>query len=176
MKGCILSLILCAIISAFGDQTLVRASAVSQDITFSIPTRLIDNLRGSEKTGHDIIRQDFARALALFGDSDPAESPFLPPGAPDASNMDAGVRPTLILNGVYLLIIFQLFGVIMDIQIGNGNYTILIDSGSSNSWIGSNRSHPYLPSDQSRDIGKDFNVTYGSGNVTGSLCKKSFEN
>lgn len=71
-----------------------------------------------------------------------------------------------------LLIRFQLAAITMNIQIGKGNYTVIMDSGSSSSWIGADPSHPYLPSDQSRDIGQDFNVTYGTGNVTGHLCKK----
>lgn len=61
----------------------------------------------------------------------------------------------------------------MDVQVGDGFYTLFIDTGSSNTWVGANTSNPYRPSKLSRDTGQDVNVTYGSGNFTGHQCKKN---
>lgn len=126
----------------------ISPTASRKDAVLSIPSRQVVNIRGSGRTGHHIVQQDVARFRALLGLNEPAESTSLPP-----NHTNGGA-----------------FGVAMDVQIGDGNYTILVDSGSSNTWIGANRvSNPYHPSDQSRDLGRNFNISYGSGNVTGSL-------
>ncbi|KAG2120230.1 acid protease [Suillus clintonianus] len=44
-------------------------------------------------------------------------------------------------------------------------YTLLVDTGSSNTWIGANKA--YEPTSTSQDTGGQFSVTYGSGSVSG---------
>ncbi|EKM51358.1 uncharacterized protein PHACADRAFT_178003 [Phanerochaete carnosa HHB-10118-sp] len=45
-------------------------------------------------------------------------------------------------------------------------YTLLIDSGSSNTWVGANKS--YTPTSSSHNTGKSVGVTYGSGRFSGT--------
>ncbi|KAG1748580.1 acid protease [Suillus lakei] len=60
-------------------------------------------------------------------------------------------------------------GVTYTMQVGVGNpatqYTLLIDTGSSNTWIGANL--PYNPTSSSNDTGNTINVSYGSGTMSG---------
>jgi len=60
-------------------------------------------------------------------------------------------------------------GVTYTMQVGVGNpatqYTLLIDTGSSNTWIGA--SAPYNPTSTSSDTGNTINVSYGSGTMSG---------
>lgn len=54
-------------------------------------------------------------------------------------------------------------------QVGIGSpsteYTLLLDTGSSNTWIGSRKK--YVRTSASKDSGKDVNVKYGSGGFRG---------
>ncbi|KAG0702054.1 acid protease [Suillus ampliporus] len=54
-------------------------------------------------------------------------------------------------------------------QVGVGSpateYTLLVDTGSSNTWIGA--SAPYKPTTTSVNTGDTFSITYGSGSVSG---------
>ena len=43
--------------------------------------------------------------------------------------------------------------------------TLLIDTGSSNTWLGANKT--YVKTDTSQDTGNTVAVSYGSGNFTG---------
>ncbi|OAX44334.1 acid protease [Rhizopogon vinicolor AM-OR11-026] len=60
-------------------------------------------------------------------------------------------------------------GVTYTMQVGVGNpatqYTLLIDTGHSNTWIGA--SAPYNPTSTSSDTGNTINVSYGSGTMSG---------
>ncbi|KAG1790292.1 acid protease [Suillus plorans] len=60
-------------------------------------------------------------------------------------------------------------GVTYTIQVGVGSpatdYTLLIDTGSSNTWIGADL--PYEPTSTSYDTGNTINVSYGSGSMSG---------
>ncbi|KAG2344507.1 acid protease [Suillus weaverae] len=60
-------------------------------------------------------------------------------------------------------------GVTYTMQVGVGNpatqYTLLIDTGSSNTWVGANL--PYNPTTSSQDTGNTINVSYGSGTMSG---------
>ncbi|GAB5587373.1 hypothetical protein Unana1_02273 [Umbelopsis nana] len=44
-------------------------------------------------------------------------------------------------------------------------YALLVDSGSSNTWIGNNK--PYVKTSTSKDTGLSVSLAYGSGNMTG---------
>ncbi|KAF7299716.1 Acid protease [Mycena chlorophos] len=48
------------------------------------------------------------------------------------------------------------------------DYTLLIDTGSSNTWIGAQKSNPYTPTSTSTDTRKTVNVSYGSGSFSGT--------
>ncbi|KAJ8593943.1 acid protease [Rhizopogon salebrosus TDB-379] len=60
-------------------------------------------------------------------------------------------------------------GVTYTMEVGVGNpatqYTLLIDTGSSNTWVGANA--PYNPTSTSLDTGNTINVGYGSGTMSG---------
>lgn len=49
------------------------------------------------------------------------------------------------------------------------DYTLLIDTGSSNTWIGARKA--YVKTSTSVDTGKTISVTYGSGSFSGTECK-----
>ncbi|KAF8330515.1 aspartic peptidase A1 [Amanita rubescens] len=55
-------------------------------------------------------------------------------------------------------------------QVGVGtpptNFSLLIDTGSSNLWLGANLT--YVKTSSSVPLGQNFSITYGSGNVTGA--------
>ncbi|KIJ53321.1 hypothetical protein M422DRAFT_155323, partial [Sphaerobolus stellatus SS14] len=51
------------------------------------------------------------------------------------------------------------------IGVGLGNYTLIVDTGSSDTWIGA--TNPYLPGPNSKDLGSPIGVSYGSGNFLG---------
>jgi pepsin A len=58
-------------------------------------------------------------------------------------------------------------------QVGIGSpptkYTLLIDTGSSNTWVGANK--PYVKTSTSKDTGGTVSVTYGSGSFSGEEFK-----
>lgn len=60
-------------------------------------------------------------------------------------------------------------GVTYTAQVGVGSpatdYTLLIDTGSSNTWIGADL--PYKPTSTSHNTGNTINVSYGSGSMSG---------
>lgn len=55
------------------------------------------------------------------------------------------------------------------VGIGGGNYSVIVDTGSSNTWIGANK--PYVPGPQSVNTGMAVGITYGSGGFIGEECK-----
>jgi len=61
-------------------------------------------------------------------------------------------------------------GVTYTINVGVGqppqDFTLLIDTGSSNTWVGAGQ--PYKPTSQSQNTGKQVSVTYGSGSFSGT--------
>ncbi|KAF9508800.1 hypothetical protein BS47DRAFT_1332559 [Hydnum rufescens UP504] len=50
-------------------------------------------------------------------------------------------------------------------QIGNQTFSLIIDTGSSNTWVGADT--PYVPSSSSESTGAPVTVTYGSGSFSG---------
>lgn len=62
------------------------------------------------------------------------------------------------------------------VEVGVGspptNYTLLVDTGSSNTWIGA--STPYVQTSTSQDTGNMVSVTYGSGMFSGEECMATF--
>jgi hypothetical protein len=60
-------------------------------------------------------------------------------------------------------------GVTYMVPVGVGNpltqYNLLIDTGSSNTWVGAGT--PYNPTSTSQDTGNTVNVSYGSGTMSG---------
>jgi hypothetical protein len=61
--------------------------------------------------------------------------------------------------------------VVYTANIGIGNppnqYTLLIDTGSANTWVGANPENPYIPTSSSFPTLQPVSVTYGSGSFTG---------
>ncbi|KAF8141308.1 acid protease [Boletus edulis] len=60
-------------------------------------------------------------------------------------------------------------GVNYVVQVGIGspatNYTLLLDTGSGNTWVGAGK--PYVPTKTSRNTGEAVSVSYGSGSFSG---------
>jgi hypothetical protein len=52
------------------------------------------------------------------------------------------------------------------------NYTLLIDTGSSNTWVGA--ATKYKPTSTSKSTGNKVNVSYGSGSFSGTECAFPF--
>jgi len=48
--------------------------------------------------------------------------------------------------------------------------TLLIDTGSSNTWLGA--SQAYLKTSTSKSTGQNMSVTYGSGSFNGTECEQ----
>jgi hypothetical protein len=76
----------------------------------------------------------------------------------------------------------------MNIQVGNQTFTVMVDTGSSNLWIGvstlviaqrvavsltsntftkGDSQNPYVPTSSATDTGNTFSITYGSGYAMG---------
>ncbi|VDC06909.1 unnamed protein product [Peniophora sp. CBMAI 1063] len=52
------------------------------------------------------------------------------------------------------------------IGVGSQNFTVIVDTGSSNTWIGADT--PYQPGDTSTNTGAEVSVSYGSGSFSGT--------
>ncbi|KAF8158022.1 aspartic peptidase domain-containing protein [Crassisporium funariophilum] len=82
-------------------------------------------------------------------------SPFPPAGDTDAASNSIDVTDAAV---TYTL------------PVGVGNppteYTLLIDTGSSNTWVGADK--PYKTTSTSKDTRKEITVTYGSGSFSGT--------
>lgn len=50
-------------------------------------------------------------------------------------------------------------------------YSLLIDTGSSNTWVGARALKPYIPTSSTRLTGDLVSVTYGSGSFAGLECR-----
>lgn len=59
-----------------------------------------------------------------------------------------------------------------DVQIGSPptTYTLLIDTGSSNTWVGANANRTYQQTSSSHATGNKVSVTYGTGGFSGYEC------
>ncbi|EKM57087.1 uncharacterized protein PHACADRAFT_160625 [Phanerochaete carnosa HHB-10118-sp] len=59
------------------------------------------------------------------------------------------------------------------VQVGVGSpaqtYNLLVDTGSSNTWVGANKTKPYRPSKSSSRTPDEVAVKYGSGSFSGEL-------
>ncbi|EMD34570.1 hypothetical protein CERSUDRAFT_125176 [Gelatoporia subvermispora B] len=57
-------------------------------------------------------------------------------------------------------------------SVGVGNpptqYTLIVDTGSSNTWVGANQNRPYNPTSTSQFTGDEVSVSYGSGAFAGT--------
>ncbi|KAF9481152.1 acid protease [Pholiota conissans] len=87
--------------------------------------------------------------------SEPAPAPVPPAGDPDSAAESIDVTDA---------------GVTYTISVGVGSpatdYTLLIDTGSSNTWVGADKS--YKSTSTSHSTRKQVNVTYGSGSFSGT--------
>lgn len=79
---------------------------------------------------------------------------------------DSGVSVSFKIQLFLKRFLQQLY--LADVGIGAGNYSVIVDTGSSNTWIGANK--PYIPSSRSEDTGMAVGVTYGSGGFIGEEC------
>lgn len=54
----------------------------------------------------------------------------------------------------------------LPVKVGQETFTLIIDTGSSNTWVGANKK--YKPTSTSKSTGKTVTVTYGSGSFSGT--------
>ncbi|KFY88343.1 hypothetical protein V500_06414 [Pseudogymnoascus sp. VKM F-4518 (FW-2643)] len=54
---------------------------------------------------------------------------------------------------------------VITVQVGAGTYSLLVDTGSSNTWVGSGA--PYQPGPNSQDTGETVYVSYGDASFSG---------
>ncbi|PIL35762.1 transporter [Ganoderma sinense ZZ0214-1] len=102
-----------------------------------------------------------------------------------ASNLTPAITPTA-ANSLGLAIEAQDVGYIATIQMGTParDFNILMDSGSADLWVGAENcqsesggdcgNHNFLGPQSSssfKDLGKQFQVTYGTGNVQGDIIQ-----
>ncbi|TFK83046.1 aspartic peptidase A1 [Polyporus arcularius HHB13444] len=119
----------------------------------SSPTVLSLARRFNSTGSSNVLKFDQARAKAMQQrgrtDQDPSS-------AADASviNVDATS---------------QAVSYVVEVIIGGRTcwYHLLVDTGSSNTWIGADSSNPYVPTESSRLTGDGFLIQYGSGAVVG---------
>ena len=64
---------------------------------------------------------------------------------------------------------YHLSKVVHKVVCNDGLDTLLIDTGSANTWIGSTRE--YVKTRTSVDTGDSISISYGSGSVIGEECK-----
>ena len=57
------------------------------------------------------------------------------------------------------------------VGVGAGTYSLIVDTGSSNTWVGANSNNPYQPGPHSHDTGSLVSVKYGSGRFVGRECE-----
>ncbi|KAG0314125.1 hypothetical protein BGZ99_008359 [Dissophora globulifera] len=70
-------------------------------------------------------------------------------------------------SGVTVPITDALVHGLVTINVGAGNYMLIVDSGSANTWVGAKT--PYQPGPNSKDTGETVTVHYGSGNFSGKV-------
>ena len=65
----------------------------------------------------------------------------------------------------------QVVSYVANVEIGSPatTYSLLIDTGSSNTWVGADQA--YKQTETSVDTGNSVSVTYGSGSFSGTECK-----
>ncbi|GAB5586440.1 hypothetical protein Unana1_01340 [Umbelopsis nana] len=57
------------------------------------------------------------------------------------------------------------FSYVADVTVGTQTFSLIIDTGSSNTWVGANTQ--YVPSSTAKDTGNSVSVSYGSGSFSG---------
>ncbi|RPD60612.1 aspartic peptidase A1 [Lentinus tigrinus ALCF2SS1-7] len=66
-------------------------------------------------------------------------------------------------------VVSQVVAYVMEVGIGDPpqTYNLLVDTGSSNTWVGANKAKPFVRTPSSQFTGSAFEVQYGSGLVGG---------
>ncbi|KAI9439315.1 aspartic peptidase A1 [Lactarius indigo] len=131
-----LTAVLFLIVSVAANPIVVRKAPVS------LPFARRLNITGA----HDLIQKDQARARNVFTSN---------------KNKRSGTPGSVSITNV---------AVVYEASVGIGapptSYTLLIDTGSSNTWIGAGK--PYVPTGSSIPLPDSVCVTYGSGSFCGT--------
>ncbi|KAJ6584084.1 acid protease [Mycena vulgaris] len=111
----------------------------------------------------NILAADQARAKKLLAGLHPhwpSSFPFSTQGSPPPSHAPAGADSVDVTDAAVTYT--------MTVGVGSPatDYTLLIDTGSSNTWIGADK--PYNPTSTSTDTRNTVSVSYGSGSFTGT--------
>lgn len=119
-------------------------------------------LRAAKGGARQLLERDRARARKFLA----GKSHHTPLGTALSAKVHSGTSGSSTANSS---IDVTDSGVTYTMQVGVGNpatqYTLLIDTGSSNTWVGANL--PYNPTSSSYDTGNTINVSYGSGTMSG---------
>lgn len=125
---------------------ILLSLSISDSVTGLAPKtiKISSTLRNLPNGGHDLVRRDRARLRSLL----------------NRDSVDEGINVPI---GTSL----NLGAYVANVQVGLGNYSLLVDSGSAYTWVGANSSNPYIPSSKSIATGENVTVPYGGGNFTG---------
>lgn len=114
------------------------------------------HLRALKGGGKELLAHDRARARKFLA----GKSHHIPSVTALSTTVSSGADSSIDVTDS---------GVTYTMQVGVGNpatqYTLLIDTGSSNTWIGAGL--PYKPTSSSHSTGNTINVSYGSGSMSG---------
>ncbi|KAL1745801.1 aspartic peptidase domain-containing protein [Schizophyllum fasciatum] len=119
------------------------------------PVQFTTNL--AEKDAKEILRRDRQRAQMLLAQHQPH--------GPLAFNMKAGTQPETVKS---IAVTDAAVTYLCAVDIGNPahRYDLLIDTGSSNTWVGSGKK--YVVSKTSQNTRQPFQISYGSGSCSGT--------
>ncbi|KAL1692556.1 aspartic peptidase domain-containing protein [Schizophyllum commune] len=119
------------------------------------PIQFTTNL--AEQDAKEILRRDRLRAQMLLAQHQPH--------GPLAFNMKAGTQPEKV-KSIAVTDAAVTYTCAVDIGTPPTRYDLLIDTGSSNTWIGSGKK--YVVTKSSENTRQHFQISYGSGSCSGT--------
>ncbi|KAI5836292.1 acid protease [Schizophyllum commune Tattone D] len=119
------------------------------------PIQFTTNL--AEQDAREILRRDRLRAQMLLAQHQPH--------GPLAFNMKAGTQPEKV-KSIAVTDAAVTYTCAVDIGTPPTRYDLLIDTGSSNTWIGSGKK--YVVTKSSENTRQHFQISYGSGSCSGT--------
>ena len=147
VKSSLYSYVLVSLLSF--TPTLLASPLAARDSHSSLPFTL--NLNLTSTTLADI---DRSRAKALIKHA-----------AKSSAARSSGKREVVSVDATNTAVTYT-----VDVGVGTPptNYTLLIDTGSSNTWVGAMKA--FVQTSSSQDTGNMVSVTYGSGMFSGEEC------
>ncbi|KAF8591109.1 aspartic peptidase A1 [Ramaria rubella] len=175
-------------ITLIGDAPLSRKNTIIK--RYNPANQMIDAFQAKAKSGGlqaQVSSGNVQGAIATASKPDDTSAGVSPLDIQAALNggLTSPTAPTS-ANSIGLSIEGPDAGYVAEVQLGTPprNFRILMDSGSADFWVGSEHcqseagggcgNHTFLGSQSSStfvDTGKPFNVTYGTGNVAGTIIQ-----